>query len=182
MPAGAGPANPGAPSPGVYPRGPPPQLASAGALPQRRRLASPPHARAPARRRPRAAKDGHAGGSRARQPRAPLTRCLPEVPPASARLRRRAPAAPPPRTLRLERAPARRPSGGKRRACRREQGPPTPGPPHQVSIRGAPRLGSPPPARSRAQPALPRLPADHRSLAFRRSKVKVQCQNSCNLQ
>ena len=73
-------------------------------------------------------------------------------------------------------------AGGKRRACRREQGPPTPGPPHQVSIRGAPRLGSPPPARSRAQPALPRLPADHRSLAFRRSKVKVQCQNSCNLQ
>ena len=34
VPAGAEPANPGAPSPGVYPRCPPPQLASAGALPR----------------------------------------------------------------------------------------------------------------------------------------------------
>ena len=91
MPAGAGPANPGPPSPGVYPRCPPPRLASDGALPQRRRLA---RSASSERQRegPRAAKDGRAGGSRARQPRGPLTRCLSEVPPASARLRRRAPA------------------------------------------------------------------------------------------
>ena len=41
--------------------------------------------------------DAENGRSAARQPRAPLTRCLPEVPPASDHLRRRAPAAPPPR-------------------------------------------------------------------------------------
>ena len=98
VPAGAEPANPGAPSPGVYPRCPPPQLASAGALPRHRRLASPPRAS----------------------------------------------------------TSAKAPSGGKRRAYRREQSPPTPGPPHQVSTRGAPRLSSPPPARSRAQPPLTR--------------------------
>ena len=41
--------------------------------------------------------DAENGRSAARQPRGPLTRCLPEVPPASDHLRRRAPAAPPPR-------------------------------------------------------------------------------------
>ena len=79
--ARARPANPGAPSPGVYPRCPPPQLASAGALPRHRRLASPPRAKHQREGALGRQKTGVPAGAEPANPGAPSPGVYPRCPP-----------------------------------------------------------------------------------------------------
>ena len=79
--AAARPANPGPPSPGVYPRCPPPQLASAGALPRHRRLASPPRAKHQREGALGRQKTGVPAGAEPANPGAPSPGVYPRCPP-----------------------------------------------------------------------------------------------------